>query len=741
MDLVHPLDGLDVVPWASSSHAYGDATDLPELLRALTRTDQEAAGRALSDLYGSVLHQGTVYAASAVAAPFLARIAAAGHRTAEVLGLLGGMAESEDEYGVARGAVRTAVAGQVPLLLPLLADADPDVRRTAAWAVSHTRVTGTVLPALCARWEEESAPAVRSELLAGIARLDLGRGAAEAAGVLDPSQPPGVRLAAVHVHLDAGVPWTGALHDTMLSLLPADSLRSDLDDERGEPLAAVVEALLRRGGEKARGAAFALVDTALRDDRAEVREEGLWAAECASAVSRAAPHQLLEGLRAAAVDETSVVAVAPLLGRLGPAAAPVADVLAPLAGRNPDQEDDHADRALAALVRIAPERAAPLLAAGLGRRPRALGAAAGPWHAESADFPYDSGLLDAVRSLLSRPTELCRDEPARLMRLLAGWGADAVAALPELCAALPYFPGSASRTLAAVAAESAPGDRATAVAALAEVAATAVLPSAKALYDLTGDPVPLLRRLERELGGAGGDMGDAARAAAALGRRGAALEPLLRAALSDPEETLSSALDTDTALAEALWRVTGDPAPAVAVLESVLTRAAHGRWSRWSVIRAARTAALLGPAGRPLLPALEAALDDPTQVPAVVLALIAVSEPTGLDRAALAGAALTSAELDADPTGACEALEALVPLEAPGATALDDALLRRLTALAEGDARVVRSGKEDLVIEQDETFRHRTRALLAAFTATAAATTVTAVTAVTTTGRRGAPSV
>ncbi|MFE3073820.1 hypothetical protein [Streptomyces sp. NPDC059247] len=732
MDLAHPLDGLDTVPWASSSHAYGDAADLPELLRVLTGTDPEAAGRAVSDLYGRVLHQGTVYEASAEAAPFLAGIAAAGHRTAEVLGLLGGMAESEDEYGVAPGAVRTAVAGQLPLLLPLLADADPDVRRTAAWAVSHTRVTGTVLPALCARWAEESDPAARTELLAGIARLDPERGAVEAAGVLDPSQPPEVRLAAVHVHLDAGAPWTGALHDMVLSLLPADSLRSDLDDQRGEPLAAVVGALLRRGDERTREAAFVLVDAALRDGGAEVREEGVWAAECACAVSRTAPHRLVEGLRAAAVDETSVVAMAPLLGRLGPAAAPVADVLVPLAGRNPDREDDHADRALAALVRIAPDRAAPLLAAGLGRRPRALGAATGPWHAESADFPYDGGLLDAVRSCLSRPTEPVRDEPVRLMGLLAGWGAEAVAALPELCAALPHFPGPAARALAAVAAGSAPRDRAAAVAALTEAAGAGGLPAAKALYDLTGDPVPLLRNLERELGGSEGDMGDAARAAAALGPRGAALEPLLRGALGDPEETASSVLDTDTALAEALWRVTGDPAPAVAVLGSVLARAEHGRWSRRSVVRAARAAALLGPAGRPLTPGLEAALDDPTPAPAVVLALIAVSEPSGLDRAALAGAALTSAELDADPTGACEALEALVSLELPGAGALDGESLSRLAALAEGDARVVRSGLEDLVIERDETFRHRARTLLTAVTEAFAAAAPA--------GRRGAPS-
>ncbi|MFF4429608.1 HEAT repeat domain-containing protein [Streptomyces sp. NPDC001513] len=196
MDLVHPLDGLDARPWSALSHAYGSAEDVPDLLRALTGADADAADEALSELYGSVLHQGTVYAASAQAVPFLAGIAAAGHRTADVLALLGGMAESEDEDGVAPGAVRAAVADRLPLLLPLLASPEPEIRRTAAWAVSHTRATAIALPALRARWDEEPEPSVRAEVLAGIARLDPQGGAAAAAAVLDPAGrgPHGRRL-------------------------------------------------------------------------------------------------------------------------------------------------------------------------------------------------------------------------------------------------------------------------------------------------------------------------------------------------------------------------------------------------------------------------------------------------------------------------------------------------------------------------------------------------------------------
>ncbi|PPS91484.1 hypothetical protein [Streptomyces sp. MH60] len=102
------------------------------------------------------------------------------------------------------------------------------------------------------------------------------------------------------------------------------------------------------------------------------------------------------------------------------------------------------------------------------------------------------------------------------------------------------------------------------------------------------------------------------------------------------------------------------------------------------------------------------------QAPAAVLALTAVAEPPSLDRTALAEAALRSAESDADPAGACDALEAL------GLDALTDDHARRLAALADGDARVVRSGIEDRVIHQDETLRNRARSLLTACPDTAA---------------------
>ncbi|MEU8774137.1 HEAT repeat domain-containing protein [Streptomyces sp. NPDC048606] len=710
---------LDNHPWGAFSHAYGTAEDLPALLHALTGDDEEEAREALTELYGCVLHQGTVYPATAEVAPFLADIAAAGHRTADVVELLGGMAESEDEHGVAPGAVRAAVTRQLPLLLPLLTAPEPEVREAAAWAVSQTRAADTALPALLARWTEESDPRVRAEVLAAISRLDRDAAADAAAGVPHPSAPARLRMAALFARLDADRPWTGTDHAVMLSLLPADPLGlGRFDHARGEPLAAVTDTLLRRDDATHREAAFTLIDAALRDDRPEVRGEAIWAAERACAHSRAAPAHLLPALRAAAVDQDAVLSVAAVLRGLGTLAAPAADVLAPLAGRDPDRDDDLADRALAALVRVAPAEAAPLLARALGRRPRALAATGEFPGPDGAPFPYDAELLDAVRRVLAHPRNLTGNETARLTGLLAGWGARAAAALPELYAALPHAPEAAARAVAAVAAHCPPDERERAAARLRTEAEAGGIAAARASYALTGEHGPLVRLLDRDLAAGGGALRGSVDALAALGPRAAALAPALRSALhgalDGPDLPSGPALDTVTVLAEALWHVTGDAAPVVAALGAVLDGAAASPWSHRSAARAARTAALLGPRARPLAARLEVLVGEPVTAPAAVLALTSLGHRASPGPPARMAAVLDSAEREADPTGALDALE-LLATGGDGAPTADD--LRRLARLADGDARTVRSGVEGRIVPRDEAFRDRARNLLTVFTA------------------------
>jgi hypothetical protein len=207
------------------------------------------------------------------------------------------------------------------------------------------------------------------------------------------------------------------------------------------------------------------------------------------------------------------------------------------------------------------------------------------------------------------------------------------------------------------------------------------------------------------------EVAEAAAAAASLGRAGAGLAPAMRAALSGPgaKET-TPVLDADTALARALWLVDGDADTAVRVLDSVLARTLSMRWAQWQAVRAARAAALLGPAGRPLVPRLLRLLEIPEAAPDAVLALTAVAEPGSLDTAALADRALDAAEHGLNALEACDALLAVGP------AALDPVRRRRLAALAERDLRVVDHGVETVIVRADERLRARARTVLAALT-------------------------
>ncbi|WP_146616415.1 hypothetical protein [Kitasatospora sp. SolWspMP-SS2h] len=745
MELRTVLAGLDAHPWAAVDHAYGPAEDLPGLLRALAE-DGADAEEALDELYGSIAHQGTVYAASADAAPYLARIAASGRRSLDALRLLGCLAESEDECEVAPGAVRAAVAAQLPLLLPLLADQDAAVRQAAGWTVGHTRDAGPALPAVRARLAVETEPVVRAELLTSYGRLDRAGAAAEARALLGPETPAPLRLAAVFAALDAGEPWRAAHHDAVLGLLPAaGTAGTGHTYEHREPLRAIVGALLERDTEADRESALALLDAALRDERPEARAEALWAADRACARSRSAPRRLIPAIVPLAADATA----ARLLGKLGPAAAEAAPVLAALAARpgpgggaDDESDDEAADQALAALVLVAPQTAAPLLARALGRRPRALQCAAGSHAPADTPFPFNPELFAAVRARLAARTperpEPCGCPPtgdqgdtAGLVRLLRQWGPQAVEALPELCAALPRFPHAATAITAvtagvvgaAAAADAAAGGvveaavgAGTAVAAIAagpqwrEQAANVLragagkLLGAQALHVLTGETGPLFTAVGAALVGGPRGVAEGARAAAALGSAAGPLVPALRAALGravdrDTARDTAPEVDADLALALALWRITGEAAEAVPVLDAVFDRCEDRRWFHWTAARAAREIAVLGPAGRPLTARLHALLDHPAQAPSAVLGLLAVADPADLDRARLAEAALRSAETGADLDTACDALRALGP------AVLTPRQRDRLAALATGDRRLAVFGAEDAVVREDEQLR------------------------------------
>ncbi|MFJ7526682.1 HEAT repeat domain-containing protein [Streptomyces griseus] len=721
---------LDALPWASYTHAYGSAEDVPGALRALAGDDDAAAQEAQSELYGSILHQGSVYEASAHAVPFLARIAAAGIRTVDALLLIGGIAEggADPDPGAASGsdpagtagvresdeaACRRAVVAQLPLLLASVRHEDRAVRQAAAWAAGWTGTAGAGLavPALRDRAAVEADPLVRAELLTSLVELDPEGSAPAAAGAIGPDSPPELRLAAVTACADAGLPWSRGLHEAVLELLPLDPLAADrYDHSRGEPLHDISVTLLERDTEADREAVFALLDAALRSDDPEARTEAVWVAMTACELSRSAPARLAPALLAAAEadgpDDGSGALSA--LGRLGARGALAADLLAARAAG----DGDPADRALEALVTVDPVRAASLLARDLERRPRAFQAASGGPGDALPVIPYAPELLGAVRRRLAtmRPGGTT---PFRVTALLASWGREASEAVPELLAALPSHPLPLTKALVAVCP---PGRRAEVADALRERTATGPaderFAAARALHELTGDHGPLLPLLaERLAGSAGGGGGsdqlirEAAEAAAAIGPAAASLVPALRAALNSPGgERNNPQMDDDIAVAVALHRITGGVAESVPVLAGVLGDR-DGLWRRWTLVRAAEAAAGLGPGARPLAPVLRTLLTDPRLTPAAALALHAVA-PEELDTGHVAGLLLDAAEAGEAPFAAVDALMVF------GTDGLSAEHRARLTELAERDGRVVRTGLDGTVEITDERLRARVRATL-----------------------------
>ncbi|MFI1015221.1 HEAT repeat domain-containing protein [Streptomyces sp. NPDC020965] len=724
MDLEQAFADLDSVRWADLEHAYGEAGDLPGILRALAG-DEPAAAEAFDELWGSILHQGTVYSATVAAVPFLARAATAGVRTVELLLLLGGMAQSEDEYGIAEpGACRAAVVAELPLILPMMDSADGAVRQAAAWAAGRSGAAAA-LPFLRRRWAREGEPSVRAELLAALAHLDAAGSAPTVLASISPGEPAELRVEALLAGVDIGLPWSPAHRDTLLSLLPADPYLADrFDQERTEPLRYVVDALLRRDTDADRAFAYELIEAGLRLRDPEAREEALWAAEHACVLSRSAPARLASALLALLAEPSfpHTASLLPILDLLGTHAAPAAPAIARLA----TDGGELADRALEVLVRVAPEQAAPLLARDLGHRTRALAAAVGgPGARPARPIPYAPELLNAIRIRLSGTgaDELTGPEPSQLTGLLTGWGGLAAAALPELTAALDRFPTLVPAALTAVCPDE---SREATAALLRRAAGPAVAPdpseppsdtdadaytaaaecryaAAEALHGLTGETGPLVDAVAEAL------LGDVSagvpRTAGELGPAGVVLVPRLRAALTAPggRRTVPE-MNTDIQIAVALWRLTGDAEEPVRVLRGVLAEAADGMWTSWPLRNVARAAARLGPVASPLAPGLRALLDDPDQVPTAIPALHSME--CAIDRSLAVDLLLTSAERSADPEAALASLAAL------GSEALTPETRSRLTALAERDLRLAIPGVDRETVAADERLRGMAREIL-----------------------------
>lgn len=167
----HPLHGIDEIDWSALQHAYGEASDVPALLRAAisqVENDRKFAFRLLSQ---TIIHQGTLYEVSPHLVPFLFQLLTSPLTPdkASVALLLAYLAS-----GQSHDAVRTihneegspfekdkerelaevdatweAVGKQLPLLFPYLQSATASVRADIAAALSlYPDEAATTLPLL-----------------------------------------------------------------------------------------------------------------------------------------------------------------------------------------------------------------------------------------------------------------------------------------------------------------------------------------------------------------------------------------------------------------------------------------------------------------------------------------------------------------------------------------------------------------------------------------------------------------
>ncbi|MET9874631.1 hypothetical protein ABZZ36_08405 [Actinacidiphila glaucinigra] len=382
MDLDTALAGLDSVAWAELDHAYGPADDVPDLLRALAATDEESADEAAQELWSSIVHQGTVYRATVPAVPFLARLAAAGVRRAELLCMVGAIAESTDEHDPERpGAARAAVVAQLPLMLPMLTDADTEVWKWAAWAAAQCgpEAGAEALTALRARWETGTDPAERAAVLTACAAVAPDTADDLCAAALRAQESPQVRVAALLAVVDTGRPWNDALRTVVTELSPLGPHAVGDPWER-QPLRALVTGLHERGDVRAAiDVAVSALDgavEAVRDgaDPKAAAGEATWAAGSLALRSRTAPARLLPAMLPL-LDHPDTAG--DVIDAIRDWTVPAPQAVPPLV-RMAEGAGEHADRALTALVRAGAPEAADLLARHFARTGR------WPWKRRSA---------------------------------------------------------------------------------------------------------------------------------------------------------------------------------------------------------------------------------------------------------------------------------------------------------------------------------------------------------------------
>ncbi|MFE2298606.1 HEAT repeat domain-containing protein [Streptomyces sp. NPDC059445] len=618
---------IEAVDWAALKHAYGTADDVPAMLRNLRHP--EKAADAAEDLLTHVHHQGGgVYSSAPPALPHVIAAAADPTVAAEVRGELLYLVRSLAHSGntaqprfVTRGWAG-AWDLAVPDLLPLL-DAPVAEHRTAVahcLAEAHGRAD-EVIAALRARWEVETAPRTRLQLVDSVGALTAH--AREQRGAsLDwlraemNDAAPSVRLTAAQA-LRRALPGQDAVDGVRAVSDVLSGSEPDTWRPEGITTGTVVWAvgLLGDAPDAVAGATRELLGH--RDPT--VRAGALRVAAQALSRRRSAVADLLPDVARSLGDPEADnrLFATRVLGMCGHAAHPWADALAAMSTEADEADPRVRAHALWALSRLGDPRCVPPLARRLADADPGFALhsshADGWWSYELSlnDVAADLGahaevLLPPLRARLATAAGL--DERRALCQLLTAWGDASAPAIPELLALLDtdaaVWALDALAAIGPAAARAVPRER---LRALLETPppnqSFAPRSLAVAYGRLTGDREPALTLLLPELEGRYGQEG----AAVLLGELGPAAAPYvgrLRELLPrHPHGWLP------LRVGEALWRITGRTDEVVPALVSAIAPFAEEGGAYPAVIDTVELLARMGADAAPARPVLRAFLD------------------------------------------------------------------------------------------------------------------------------------
>jgi HEAT repeats len=194
------LEGLEAINWHELEHAYGEASDVPYLLRNLASADAKTRQDALSELYSNIYHQGTVFEATVYAVPFLIELSqneavrdrdkiliylahlTRGHSYLEVhqdsLFYAKELNQPEFQAQIQRETlwvrnVNYAVWADPKVYLNLLEDDEPQLRIAASYTLACCQQNSTeIVPRLKQYLTQEQNPQVTASLLLSLSILE-----------------------------------------------------------------------------------------------------------------------------------------------------------------------------------------------------------------------------------------------------------------------------------------------------------------------------------------------------------------------------------------------------------------------------------------------------------------------------------------------------------------------------------------------------------------------------------------